>query len=227
MRAIKVLFIVLCLSTVAAYAGDLFGRVQVGANLSSISHDSLSAGEKTTSATFVSFGVGLDIPLDSKESVVLRGELWYMNKGGTFEESSSIFGVPFSVKSTERFSYLQINPLIQVKVVNSPVVGVGLFAGPGLAFLMTNHASAEFTSGGSTNSTDTTLDNSNFSSMELSVIFGAEAVIPVSSSFDIVGGLRYNLGLSNVDNPDDPPGTSEPKFTINALGVTAGVRIKL
>ncbi len=208
-------------------AGELLGRAQLCANFSRFSHDSLATGEELTTSTFFSFGVGVESPVDAAGTMSILGELWYMSKGGGFDESGSMFGTTYHYASTYRLSYLQINPLFQYNFMKDRTMSIRGFAGPGVAILLGNNASQEYTYGTTTNSADTSLPNSTFSSLELSLIVGAEAVYAIDKNMDVVGGLRYNIGLTNVDNPDDPPNSKESVMKISAFTVAAGIRIRL
>ncbi len=219
--------ILLVVVSSSVVAGDMFGRAQLCLNFSNFSHDSLLQGETTTTATFLSFGIGAESAINAEGNMSILGELWYMSKGGGFSESGSNFGQSYSSSSTYRLSYLQINPMFRYRATAVSNVGICVYGGPGIGVLVGNNSSSTYTYGSISSSSDTSLPNSTFNSLEVSFILGTEAIYPINPTMDVIGGLRYNIGLTNVDNPDDPPGSKEAVMKISAFTVVAGVRIKL
>jgi hypothetical protein len=142
--------------------------------------------EGTESRTGAGFGVFYRAML--APSISVQPEVWYLTKG--FEADS----VDVSGKFT--LNYVQVPVLVQYHLSQGPV-SPRIFAGPALAFESRCKIS------GSEGSVDVEVDCEDLDiatkSTDFSAVFGVGADVR-ASGFVITGDVRYDLGLSNIDD---------------------------
>lgn len=121
-----------------------------------------------------SFHFGAFAVINFSDNLGLQPELLYSSKGSEFE-----FG---GATETSKFNYLDVPILLRYSINEM----ISFHAGPQVSLLM----SAE--------DDDGTDIKDSFTGTDLSLSFGGQVDLPMG----LVGGLRYNLGLSNILEDD-------------------------
>ena len=195
-------------ATSASAQGIILGG-EAGLNVANVSAEADVFGINTDSKTgfwggvFAHFGIG---PIFG-----VRPEVLYSNKGFKVSDPTG------ELSLTE--TYIQIPVLLEavIPIADSPLRPV-VFAGPAVGF----ETSCKFgaSAGGISGSTDCDtggLDER--ASTDFSIIFGGELGAAVGSVIPFVG-VRYDLGLSNLDASDDPDSVKSRTWTFyGGLGV--------
>ncbi|HET6400129.1 MAG TPA: porin family protein [Candidatus Kapabacteria bacterium] len=126
--------------------------------------------------------------------VAISGQVLYDQKGDELDGISPDNGYPETNSFT--LGYLEI-PILAKVAFGSSSIRPYVFAGPSIGFLL----------GASDHQTQTqlgydqTIDvSSNFSGMDLSLLFGAGVSYQLSSGMQLFGDAGYALGLVNVEN---------------------------
>jgi hypothetical protein len=120
------------------------------------------------------FHVGAFLAINFSDNLGLQPELLYSSKGSEFEFAGTT--------ATAKYNYLDVPILLRYSINEM----ISLHAGPQISLLM----SAEDDDGDDISEGVTGSD--------LGLSFGGQVDLPMG----LVGGLRYNLGLSNIDDTD-------------------------
>jgi hypothetical protein len=151
----------------------------------------------------------LDYPLGKNLSV--QTELNYQKKG---EKYTSYSVTPESEVKNE-FNYLNV-PLLVKYNFNDPETGknwdFNLFTGPYMGYLTS--ASSYVESGNNTTTSDI---EDQVEKTDWGVIFGGGVAYKLGNGGAIIGELRYQMGLSEVDKND-------PDLRNKGMGITIGYR---
>ncbi len=195
-------------ATTASAQGIIVGG-EAGLNVANVSAETGILGLNTDSKTgfwggiFAHFGIG---PIFG-----VRPELLYSNKGAKLTDPTG------EVKLST--TYVQIPLLLEavIPITDSPIRPV-VFAGPAVAF--ETKCTFGASSGGVSASADCdTAGLTERASTDFSIIFGGEVGAAVGSVIPFVG-VRYDLGLSNLDASDDPDSIKTRTWTFyGGLGV--------
>jgi len=196
------------LATNASAQGIILGG-EAGLNVANVSAEADVFGINTDSKTgfwggvFAHFGIG---PIFG-----IRPEVLYSSKGfkvsdptGDLKVSLNTFQIPVLFEAV-------------IPIANSPVRPV-VFVGPAVSFETSCNVGAS--AGGISGSTSCdTAGLDERASTDFSVIFGGEVGAAVGSVIPFLG-IRYDLGLSNLDTSDDPDSIKNRTWTFyGGLGV--------
>jgi len=159
--------------------------VKFGLNMANFSGSDVSNTSNRTAFKVGAFGI-----FDLGGLVSLQPEVLYTMKGAS--EKIDVLGT--TVKVTYKLAYLEIPVLVRL---NLPLQGStllpGFFAGPAMAFKLSGKVKAE--GGGSTEETDM----ENVKSTDWGLVFGFGLNVG-----PIYVDVRYNMGLSTIDDSADP-----------------------
>jgi hypothetical protein len=196
---------VFVLSFANAQDGDglKFG-VKAGLNLSNLTGD----GSPTMK---VGFHIGGFMEYKLSEKFAIQPELLYSTQGAKYEFSESFDGESYSEEFNYKFSYLNI-PIMAKYYVSEKF---SLEAGPQIGFLLNADSDYDYseTIAGETYSESGTTDIKDFiNSTDFAINFGAGYDFNEKISL----GLRYNLGLTDVEK-DLEPGASGIKNSVFQL----------
>jgi len=133
-----------------------------------------------------SFHLGAFAVINFSDKLGLQPELLYSGKGSEFNVSGSSF--------TQKFTYLDVPILLRYSITEM----ISLHAGPQISLLM----SAEDEDG------DDISDS--VSGSDLGLSFGGQVDLPMG----LVAGVRYNLGLSNIDDTNSGGDVKNKVFQI-------------
>jgi hypothetical protein len=190
MMALSVLFMIM-----PATAQNRIGIIG-GLNLANLSIK--GTGEDLNLSNLTAFGVGGVLDLALSQSVSLRFEPMYLQKGAQDEESSSGVNVETKVK----LDYLEVPALFKI-AFGTGTTQPYLLAGPTMGFLLS--AKTTLKASGQGVNIDEEEDIKEFlKSTDFGLNFGAGISFPAGNNAIFVEG-RYGLGLTNInDDPDDP-----------------------
>lgn len=154
------------------------------ADVSASDEQEIEGIESRTGAGFGAFYRAMIAP-----AVSVQPEVLYLTKG--FESNDEEITGEFSL------SYVQVPFLVQYHLTSGEGVSPRIFAGPAIAF------ETGCTISGSDGSTEVEFDCEDVDiatkSTDFSAVFGVGTDIPLSG-FVITGDVRYDLGLSNIDD---------------------------
>lgn len=197
---------------VLAFQSTSLGQVQFGVGLkaglalSSASVDpdpytGLQAqGITSTKSGGTGFGVGAVAELAFGRMFAVALEPGYTQKSVKWELTQG------TAKATDErtISYLQIPVLFRVKFIEGTVRPYA-FAGPNIGLVLSSKAKFQ----GFANIQDGEYDvKSTTSSVDFGLEFGGGAEFKVARQVALTGDVRYNLGLSNLDNSPQQQGQS-------------------
>jgi len=141
------------------------------------------------------FRFGGFFTLDLGGGLQIQPEAYYAQKGASYESSSSIYGIAYSIKGKLKLDYIEI-PVLVKYVVQSASVEPFFYAGPylGLKASAKGEVTADVEGFGGQTETE---DLEDVKSTDFGVVFGAGVSLPLGSIDLIVDG-RYTLGLSSI-----------------------------
>lgn len=174
---------------------------KVGLNISNIhGADAGSPDSKT------GFAGGIFFMYQFSNMFAVQPEVYYTMKGA--KEKESFQG--YTLEATVSLDYIEIPVLLKliVPLPGSPFHPV-IFAGPAVGFNTTHKVKIEF-EGQSAEE-----DIPNVNSTEFSLVFGGGVGFPVADN-ELGIDVRYNLGLTTVDDSDDPYDVKNNVISINA-----------
>lgn len=156
----------------------------VVANISASDEQELEGNETRTGAGFGAFFRTMVAP-----AVSVQPEALYLKKGfkGEDEDLSGKFSL----------TYVQVPVLLQYHLATGEGVVPRVFAGPAIAF----ETGCKISGSDSTVEVEVDCEAADIAtkSTDFSAVFGAGADIPMGG-FSITGDVRYDLGLSNIDD---------------------------
>ena len=199
------------LSTTASAQSVVVGG-ELGLNVANVSAEAEVFGVNTDSKT--GFWGGLFAEFAVAKMFAVRPEVLYTNKGFKVSDDTGELKV-----ST---NYIQIPLLLEavIPIEGSPV-RPALYAGPAVGFETSCNFSASAGGvSGSTSCDDAGLEPR--ASTVWSLIFGGQVGAMVGKVIPFVG-IRYDLGLTNLDTSDDPDSVKGRTWTFY---VGAGVPVK-
>ena len=175
-----------------------------GINLANVDADPLEEEWELSSTTVFGFGGVLDFNLN--ESVTLRLEPMYLQKGTTIDIIET-YKIEFNV------AYIEIPVMIMYNIGTSETKPY-VMAGPTIG----HNLSAELKiSGGGMSGEDDVKDT--ISDFEFGLCFGAGVSVPMGNNF-IFLEARYSLGLTNInDDPEDP----DTEIKTKGIQIFAGI----
>ncbi len=169
--------------------------IKGGLNFANQDYESDGLSVSPDGRTGLHFGAFLVLNLS--DNIGLQPELLYSQKGIKFESGG------FNIE--ENFNYIDLPILLRYNINEM----ISLHAGPQLSFLL----SAEDQDG---NDFDDEV-----SGTDLALSFGGQIDLPAG----FVGGLRYNLGLSDIyDGPEDPS-FSSPEIRNRVFQIYVGWKL--
>ena len=139
-------------------------------------------------------GLLADLPLSDHLS--FHPELLYSQKGAKYSGADELGGVPVSINGNLRLHYLDLPLLLRLK-------SNGLFfeVGPQLGYLLGVKQEATVTVPGLPSFTDNDTDLTGHRRLDVGYVLGLGYQLPQGLEF----GLRYNGGISDLQNPSDDP----------------------
>jgi hypothetical protein len=186
----KLVLLLICgFSFLSSRAQVKFG-IKAGANFSTLTGSNASGA-----SSLIGFNGGVLLKIHLAGGWGIQGEGLYSGQGSKFSD-------PSAGSSTSNNAYINIPVLLTYKLP----FGLSFQAGPQFGILM----SAKASSGGV--SVD---EKSNYKSSDVSLDMGAAFMTPFKLGFD----ARYNLGLTNVWNPNVSINTGQLKNGVFQLGV--------
>ena len=197
---ILLLFLLMTISVNAQVHVGVIG----GVNLASVNLDPLEGGVEISNLTV--FGIGGVIDYEFNESMALRFEPMYIQKGA--KGSWNIF------EMEDKLSYIEIPILLKYSIGKGKIKPY-LEAGPYIGFLL---AGTGKVSGGGYSEEEDIKDATK--SLDFGLGFGAGVSVPVSKNY-IFLEARYALGLVNInEDPDDPDTEVKTKGIQVFVGMT-------
>ncbi len=190
MRNFEKLFLVtvvgVLLSTGVFAQLSIHKGIHAGLNLATLTGDDVdelfeNKGSRSTTAlgVFLGFQVG---PI-----VTIQPEVLYMMKGAEFDSAA--------VNITRKLDYIEIPILLKVNIpVQGNIVKPSVFAGPALGIKVNAEDELE---GEGISGTDEREDIKN---TDFGAVFGGSIGFAVGSIAQFDLGVRYNLGLTSVDD---------------------------
>ena len=209
----------LCLlAAPAALAQPIFG-LKAGLNVSTftgLNEDDLDGADLKSRLGFVG-GVFAELPLSPMFS--FRPEVLYSQKGTRAESSSTEGGETFTLEQTLRVDYVEVPVLARFAIPVSPLLRVGVLAGPSVAFKARESMQfvvngeevdpGEFTDG----------DETLFTSTDIGGVLGADI-----GSGPFAVDLRYTFGLTDINrNEEEDP--DAPTIRNGVFSVTGVFRL--
>ena len=156
----------------------------VVSNISASDEQELEGNETRTGAGFGAFFRTMVAP-----AISVQPEALYLTKGfkGEDEELSGKFSL----------TYIQVPVLVQYPLGSGDGIAPRIFAGPAIAF----ETGCEISGSDSTVEVEIDCEAADIAtkSTDFSAVFGVGADIPMGG-FAITGDVRYDLGLSNIDD---------------------------
>lgn len=201
----KVLLItVLAVTGFAMQAQVRFGA-QAGINAASVTAK-FTSGSTTTTEKYdtkigLTLGVVAEVPIAT--SLVFRPELNFIQKGGKFSESQTIFGTTISTESKITNNYLEL-PLNLAYKFEAGSGNVFIGAGPSIGFGLSGKAKNKSTSGSTTNEETVNIkfdgkENANDNDGHLKALdFGVNFLAGYQIGQNVFIKASYTLGLSNI-----------------------------
>lgn len=199
MKRFAVVVAVLLVAVASTRAQIQFGiGLKTGLNLSTVSADpdpyaGLSAvGISSKKSGGTSFSVGAAAEVGFAKMFAIAIEPGYTQKSAKWELTQGQ-----ATASDERtVGYLQVPILFRVKFIEGPVRPYA-FVGPNLGLVLSSKQKVQ----GFANIQDGEYDaKSTTSSLDFGLEFGSGAEFKVAKQISLTGDVRYNLGLSNLDN---------------------------
>ncbi|MEM1405559.1 MAG: porin family protein [Bacteroidota bacterium] len=160
--------------TVAVNA-QISGGVKAGVNFANQDYEALGLSASSDSRT--AFHAGAFFTIMFADQFGLQPEILYSGQGSTIESFS-----PGLDDIDQNFNYLNIPVLFRYQIIDI----LSLHAGPQLGFLLNAEADDEDI-------------KDEFTSTDFSLAFGGQVDLPMG----FVGGIRYSLGLSDINDSDD------------------------
>ena len=180
----------LLFSMTAINAQDVKFGAKAGVNFASIMGDET---EDVNTRTSLHFGVVSEIPISEKFS--FQPELMYSAQGAKYEDSYTEDGFTVKEELTGKLDYLNIPLMAKFYVAD----GFSLEAGPQIGFLLSAKADYEFSaSGGGEDYSES--DSIDLKDETKSIDFGANFGVGYKMESGLNFGIRYNLGLSNIND---------------------------
>ena len=187
MKNIILLVLALTVCVGVLFAQPVYG-VRAGLNISTIGGEDDMDG--IDSKIGANFGGMLQFPVAT--SIIFQPELLYTMKGAKSEYTDIEDGYTYTAKMTDSYNYLEI-PLLFKYNVETPSMKIQPFIGPSVGILIGANSNTEVTMAGISASADTDIKEY-MNTLELGLNLGADVVMMKN----IMLGVRYNLGLSNI-----------------------------
>ena len=208
----------LCILTApAALAQPTFG-LKAGLNVSTftgLDEDDLDGGDLTSRLGFVG-GVFAEVPLSPQFSI--RPELLYSQKGARISASDTIEGEAFDIEQDLNVDYVEVPVLARFAVPVSPLLRVGVLAGPSVAFKARESIAVTF-NGEEVDPEDLDLGEDLFTSTDIGGVLGADI-----GSGPFAVDLRYTFGFADIiRNEEEDP--DAPTFRNGVFSVTGVFRL--
>ena len=188
----KVLFFaaLLLFSMVTINAQDVKFGAKAGVNFASITGDDT---DDLDGRTAFHLGVVAEIPISEKFS--FQPELLYSAQGASQKSSFDEFNYEVKEELTGKLDYLNLPLMAKFYVAD----GFSLEAGPQIGFLLSAKADYEFSaSGGGEDYSES--DSIDLKDETKSIDFGANFGVGYKMESGLNFGIRYNLGLSNIND---------------------------
>ncbi|MDJ0365665.1 porin family protein [Hymenobacter sp. H14-R3] len=141
-----------------------------------------------------SAGFMADVPFN--ELVSFHPELLYAQKGARYSGTDELSGIPVGIDGTLRLHYLDLPLLARLKTG-----GFFVEAGPQLGYLLGVREEATATIAGLGPFADSNTDLAGYRRLDVGYVLGVGYQLPQG----LEASLRYNGGLSDLQNPSDDP----------------------
>ena len=189
---------------VSAQAGEV--SVLGGLDMTGVTFSSVPAGTTLSNATKITFGADYNHAFATNWS--LEVGLFYQNKGTKLTVAG--------VEGTTIAKSITTPVMVRYSVLPQYLsLGVGAFTSFGVG-------SVNVEAGG--NTTSSTYEQIGWAKFDYGVVGGLRASYPVSQGLDVIGDVRYYLGLKNLNtDPTTPDTTAKSKD----IAVLVGVRYAL
>lgn len=189
-RFLSVLFL-LSWGTSAFSQGSISLGVRGGLNFANVSVSNVDETLETSPRIVFGFGGVVEVGLSDR--ICLQAEPRYMQKGTVISSKQSFIFIPIPSINV-KVNVFELPVSVKAKF-NTGTVKPYLFAGPAISYLL----EAKSESQGRTKDIKDQLR-----STEFSMDFGAGVAYEISPKTSLTADLRYSLGLSKVNKPEDP-----------------------
>lgn len=162
-------------AVVGAANAQISGGIKAGLNFANQDYEEGSFSVSPDGRT--GFHAGAYLSIMFSDNVGLQPELLYSAQGSEFDFAGT--------ETIQKFNYINVPILLKYQVVDI----LSLHAGPQIGFL----ASAETETDGNDEDISDNIKGSDFS-----LAFGGQVDLPMG----LIGGIRYSLGLSDVNDLD-------------------------
>ena len=198
MNKVLIILLLLTVSVGVMYAQVRFGG-RAGLNLANVGGDN----DMEDVENRIGFHLGVMAQHTLMPNIIVQPELIYTNKGYTWEDTDTEDGITIKMESTVKLDYIELPLLFKYDM---PMNNMSLqpYLGPSLGFLMKAEVEAEASANGISVS-DTEDIKDEISSIDLGLNLGVDAIV----GKNIMVGLRYNLGLINLDDSKDEDDNSK------------------
>ncbi|MFH0957428.1 MAG: porin family protein [Pseudomonadota bacterium] len=217
----KYFIIVLILCLICAQSGwakPAFG-VRAGVNLANAKADPDWGLDFQKKVGFI-FGPTVEFLLakNDQAAFAIRLEMLYIQKGWKIEESESYYDYAYNFSATYSVDELVFAPFA---VLRLPTKGITPYfeLGPELGFNIAKRWKYEFSSMDIVESESGDIED--WADVNFGLNFGAGAAIPVGNS-ELTFGIRYNLGISNMDTYEEDLGEENSTIKTNGIQFLAG-----
>lgn len=178
----------------------LFGP-KVGLNISNVHGSDAGSPDSKTG-----FAGGIFFMYQFSNMFAIQPEAYYTMKGA--KEKESMQGYTF--EATVSLDYIEVPVLLKLILpIQGSSVHPAIFAGPAVGFNTTHKAKVEL------NGQSAEEDIPDVNSTEFSLVFGGGVGFSVGNN-ELGFDVRYNLGLTTVDDSDDPYDVKNNVISINA-----------
>lgn len=172
-------------------AQDVKFGTKVGLNISNLTGDIEDANSK------IGFHIGGFAEIKVSDMFSLQPEILYSTQGTKSEQNYSDISGGFKLDLTQNLSYLNIPVMAKLYVVEKFYIE----AGPQVGFLLNAEQKAKATGsyfGQPFNQSQTVDNKDDLNSTDFAVNFG----LGINLTKNFGAGLRYSLGLSDIDKAD-------------------------
>ena len=198
MNKVLIILLLLTVSVGVMYAQMRFGG-RAGLNLANVGGDN----DMEDVDNRIGFHLGVMAQHTLMPNMLIQPELIYTNKGYYSEGTEVISGVSVDYEQTVKLDYIEIPLLIKYDLPMNNMA-IQPYIGPSLGFLLLAEVEAEASANGiSVSDTEDIKDET--SSIDLGLNLGVDAIV----GKNIMVGLRFNLGLINLDDSKDEDDNSK------------------
>lgn len=189
-----VLLTALLLVFTGVYAQMSFGA-KLGLNIANVSGDDVEDADAK-----IGFHVGGLMQYFLTDDILIQPELLFTQKGSQFEDSDKGDGWSEKYEMKSTYNYLEI-PILAKYNFDMDNIKLQPYLGPALGILMNAKYKVEWkeTFNGQSASGSSSGDIEDTEDIEFGLVFGLDAII----SENFLVGLRYNLGLTDIDKDAD------------------------